>query len=74
MGRFEEIQPYLIVSSKRNLAILNSYTGLHSDRFVFSKENDFLWYTQEGNVGNISDFKKLILGKASHLDTSFDNK
>ncbi|WP_339303994.1 DUF4238 domain-containing protein [Paenibacillus sp. FSL R5-0519] len=72
LGRFEDMPPYLIISSKKNLAILNSYTGLHSDRFVFSKENDFLWYKQDDTVENVSDFKKLILDKTNHIEKSTD--
>ncbi|MGD0032525.1 DUF4238 domain-containing protein [Paenibacillus illinoisensis] len=72
LGRFEETPPYLTISSKKNLAILNSYTGLDSDRFVFSKENDFLWYKQDDTIGNISDFKKLILDKKNHVEKSTD--
>ncbi|RPE10552.1 DUF4238 domain-containing protein [Paenibacillus polymyxa] len=72
LGRFEEMPPFYNVSSKENLAILNSYTGLHSDRFVFSKQNDFLWYKQDNTVGNVTDFKKLILQKRNHADRSSD--
>ena len=62
-GRFEESPPKFVISSKRDLAVLNSYTGMHADRFIYSSENDFLWYKRDDSVGNIADFKQLILEK-----------
>ena len=63
LGRFEEIPPKIDISSKRNLAILNSYTGMYADRFIYSRENDFLWLKRDNSLGNVADFKQLILEK-----------
>jgi hypothetical protein len=68
LGRFEELPPNFVISSKRNLAILNSYTGMYSDRFIFSRESDFLWYKQDDTIGNILDFKQLIIAKGTPCD------
>ncbi|KFM92954.1 DUF4238 domain-containing protein [Paenibacillus macerans] len=72
LGRFEELPPNVVISSKRNLAILNSYTGMYSDRFIFSKENDFIWFKQDNTIGNIADFKRLIVGKGTQNDESVE--
>ncbi|HBV85325.1 MAG TPA: hypothetical protein DEF42_01345 [Desulfosporosinus sp.] len=61
LGRFEKMPTKVIISSKRNLAILNSYTGMYAERFIYSKENDFLWFKRDNCVGNVDDFKRLIL-------------
>lgn len=66
LGRFDELPPNVIISSKRDLAVLNSYTGMYADRFIYSSENDFLWFKRDnsvGNVGNVAAFKRLILEK-----------
>lgn len=63
LGRFEEIPPKVVISSKRNLAMLNIYTGIHADSFIYSRENDFLWFQRDNSVGNVADFKRLILEK-----------
>jgi len=63
LGRFEEIPPKVVISSKRNLAILNSHTGMYSDRFIYSRKNDFLWFKRDNSVGNVDDFKRYILEK-----------
>lgn len=64
LGRFEEeLPPCIVISSKRNLAILNSNTGMYADQFVYSRKNDFLWFKQDNSVGNVADFKRLILEK-----------
>lgn len=60
LGRFEEFPSNITIKSKRNLAILNSYTGMHADRFIYSKENDFLWFMRDNSIGNVADFKRLI--------------
>ncbi|KIL39564.1 hypothetical protein SD70_19365 [Gordoniibacillus kamchatkensis] len=64
LGRFEELPPNVVISSKRNLAILNSYTGMYADRFIYSRENDFLWFKRDNSVGNVADLKRLILEKS----------
>lgn len=69
LGRFEEIPEFIIISSKENLAILNSYTGLHSERFIFSRENDFLWYTRDHIIGNVALFKQMISEKIDTTNT-----
>lgn len=63
LGRFEEVLHKITIMSKRSLAILNNYTIMHSDRFIYSRENDFLWYKQDNSVGNVADFKRLIQGE-----------
>lgn len=60
LGRFEEAPKNITIMSKRDLAILNSYTGMYADRFIYSRENDFLWYKRDNTVGNVEDFKRLI--------------
>jgi len=60
LGRFEEVPKNITIMSKRNLAILNSYTGMYADRFIYSRENDFLWYKRDNTVGYVADFKRLI--------------
>jgi len=61
LGRFEEMPKKIVISSKRNLAILNSYTGMYSDRFIYSREKDFIWLKRDNSIGNVADFKRLIL-------------
>ncbi|MBO2942791.1 DUF4238 domain-containing protein [Paenibacillus sp. F411] len=73
LGRFEEVPPIIVISSKIDLANLNSYTGLHSDRFVFSRENDFIWYRQDNAIGNVADFQRLIFEREHQIDESVDN-
>lgn len=63
LGRFEKLPPYVVVSSERDLAIFNSYTGMYSDRFIYSRKNDFLWFKRNKRVGNVADFKRLIQDK-----------
>jgi hypothetical protein len=61
LGRFDDFQPPSgVVPNKRNLAILNSFTGIESSRFIYSRKNDFYWYTKDGQVANVEDFKRLI--------------
>jgi hypothetical protein len=63
LGRFEELPPNFVISSKRNLAILNSYTGMYANQFIYSKNNDFLWFKRDNNIGDVADFKQLISEK-----------
>jgi hypothetical protein len=61
LGRFDDFQPPSgVVPNKRNLAILNSITGIESSRFIYSRKNDFYWYTKDGQVANVEDFKRKI--------------
>ncbi|QJD84254.1 DUF4238 domain-containing protein [Cohnella herbarum] len=64
LGRFEMLPPSIVISSKRNLAILNSYTGMYADRFIYSKENDFVWFKRDHTIGNVADFKLMIFEKS----------
>lgn len=60
LGQFEKLPPNFTIKSKRHLSILNSYTGIHSNRFIYSSDNDFLWFKRDNSVGNIAEFKQLI--------------
>ncbi|MBO3283971.1 DUF4238 domain-containing protein [Paenibacillus sp. FSL M8-0228] len=65
LGRFEQVHPASgIIPSRRTLAILNSYTGMFCDRFIFSRKNDFFWYTAKNKIGNIRDFKQIVKEEA----------
>ncbi|MGM1022997.1 MAG: DUF4238 domain-containing protein [Bacillota bacterium] len=61
LGRFDNYLPERItVPSLRQLAILNSFTGINSKRYVFSRKENFYWFTSEGKVADTNDFKDKI--------------
>lgn len=61
LGRFDDKQPASgVLPSRKSLAIINSYTGMHSKGYIFSREKDFHWYAENDKIANIDDFKKLI--------------
>jgi hypothetical protein len=58
LGRFKDYHPPSgIIPNRRTAAIINSNTGRHAKRFVFSKSQQFIWYDMEGIVSNTEDFK-----------------
>ncbi|MFS0722269.1 DUF4238 domain-containing protein [Paenibacillus sp. 1P07SE] len=62
LGRFEKYMPNKIVlDSRLNLAILNSYSSMNCSRFIFSRKEDFVWYTNEDKIGTLADFRRAIL-------------
>lgn len=74
LGRFEDVPPNIVITSKENLAILNSFTGMHSDRFIYSKNNDFLWFKKDQSVGNVDDFKQMIFEKVKRISESGEDE
>lgn len=59
MGHFEDIPSNLNIYSKKDLASMNNFTVMHSDRFLLTKK-DFLWLKQDGSVGRADDLRQLI--------------
>ncbi|MNW37785.1 hypothetical protein D3C74_148370 [compost metagenome] len=60
LGRFEEELPTQYLS-RETIAIMNSYTAIDSQRYVYSSGRDFVWYTRNNNVGTTDDLIKAIL-------------
>jgi hypothetical protein len=61
LGRFEKVHPpSAILASRKTLASINSNTGRHSQRFIFSRKNDFFWYTKDNRIGNVDEYKRFI--------------
>jgi hypothetical protein len=61
IGRFNNHQPSSgIVPNKRMLAALNSFTGMYSSRFIFTRKKDFYWLSNENKIANVDDFRRMI--------------
>jgi hypothetical protein len=59
LGKFEKSHSASgRIPSRKSLAIFNSRTGMYSHRYIFSRKKNFFWYTNEGRIGDIDDFKK----------------
>lgn len=66
LGRFERYMPKIIkLDSRLKLAYLNSYSSMNCNRFIFSRKEDFVWYTREEKVGTVSDFRRFIFERKS---------
>jgi hypothetical protein len=66
LGRYSILPKNFTVLSQRSLAILNSFTGINSMRYLYSRKNDFVWFTKDEKVGTITDFKKIVKKKNDH--------
>ncbi|OMD64672.1 hypothetical protein BSK62_17020 [Paenibacillus odorifer] len=65
LGRFEDVHPSIGEAPNSSfVAKLNSWTAMYSERYVFSQNEDFLWWDKQGNVSRTEDFKR-ILGERS---------
>jgi len=61
LGRFEDYLPPMGYAPNRKfVAQMNSMTAMYAERYVFSRENDFLWWDINGNVCTIADYKKRL--------------
>ncbi len=61
VGKFEGNEESGFTSSK-GLAVLNSRTGMYSNRFIFSATEDFLFLNDNGEIENRNDLIKAIKG------------
>jgi hypothetical protein len=69
LGRFEEELPTQYLS-QRSIAIMNSYTALDSQRYLYSCNKDFIWYMKNNRVGNTNDLVKMIKQKRQEVSES----
>ncbi|MBB6691048.1 DUF4238 domain-containing protein [Cohnella xylanilytica] len=61
LGRFQPFMPKRIVlKSRLHLAYLNSYSSMNCERFIFSRKEDFVWFSRENKVADVSDFRRII--------------
>lgn len=70
IGRFEdELPPVGSAPNRRFVAQMNSYTAMYADRYVFSKKQDFLWWSDQGKVCTTEEYKRrLEIEKPSRTD------
>lgn len=60
-------KPQLAQGSQKDLAIINSQTARNA-RFLFSSQQDFIWYKKDGTIGRIKDvFEAIEQEKDSNL-------
>lgn len=59
LGRFEFL-PAQINLSKIDLAKINNMIANYSDRYLYSCENEVVWYTPDGSIGDLSMLLKFI--------------
>jgi hypothetical protein len=57
LGRFEEELPTQYLS-RESIAIMNSYTASDSQRYVYSSNKEFIWYTRSNTIGDMNDLFK----------------
>ncbi|MEF3304257.1 DUF4238 domain-containing protein [Paenibacillus sp. GYB003] len=68
LGQFEPILPEVItLTSRLMLAILNSWSSEQS-RFIYSRKEDFVWYSREEKIANMADFRRLIAENRKRMD------
>jgi len=61
VGKFEGNEESGFASPK-GLAVLNSRTGMYSNRFIFSATDDFIFLNENGEIENRNDLIKAIKG------------
>ena len=52
-------KPQLAQGSQKDVAIINSQTAINA-RFLFSSQQDFIWYKKDGTIGRIEDLFEAI--------------
>jgi hypothetical protein len=62
VARFEG-EPQDLMAPKETIAKLNSRTGMHAQRFIYSGRQDFIWFKKNGEFGNITDLMSSIKTK-----------
>lgn len=68
IGRFQPYMPQnVILKTRLNLAYLNSFSSMYCNRFIFSRKEDFFWYTREEKIGTVTDFRRYIRKDKSEL-------
>jgi hypothetical protein len=60
LGQFEQVMPkFITLTSRMALAVMNTWSSEQS-RFIFSRKEDFVWYSREERIATIADFKRMI--------------
>jgi hypothetical protein len=50
----------IVLDSRLKLACLNSYSSMNCNRFIFSRKEDFVWFTREAKIGTVADLRRFI--------------
>lgn len=60
IGRFEPLIPYTTVNKVKQIAALNSRTGMHATRFVYSMKQNFPWLTNNDTIAGVKDLFRYL--------------
>lgn len=56
-GRFEGASSNILVSSEV-VALINTFTCIYGQRFIYSPKEEFIWLKKDNNIGKLDDFLK----------------